>query len=187
MKECELDPIDTVCFTTNSNFFYNAVKLVDGHLNWHFTKSQNVNMFHFQFQQTESQLVKSQNKIDYQMEVQNHFKAGTNALRELYSQEIRESNWINPSKGTFESYLCTPEGKPIYLRQLLFISSLFPAKVYGFQHRYFEAEGVDHLMSQSELQSIFPYKQFPVFEIGQAVQLIIDTLQRKVKASERCF
>lgn len=65
MRECELDPIDTVCFTTNSNFFYNAVKLVDGHLNWHFTKSQNVNMFHFQFQQTESQLVKSQNKIDY--------------------------------------------------------------------------------------------------------------------------
>ena len=42
-------------------------------------------------------------------------------------------------------------------------------------------------MSQSELQSIFPFKQFPVFEIGQAVQLIIDTLQRKVKASERCF
>ena len=73
------------------------------------------------------------------------------------------------------------------LRQLIFISSLFPAKLYGFQHRYFEVEGVTHLMAQSELQSIFPYKQFPVFDISGPIQLIIDTLQRKVKASERCF
>ena len=92
------------------------------------------------------------------MVLQNHFKAGTNALRELYASEIKATNWINPSKGTFENYLCTKEGFPIYLRQLIFISSLFPAKVYGFQHRYFEVEGVEHLMAQSELQSIFPYK-----------------------------
>ena len=119
--------------------------------------------------------------------LQNHFKAGTNALRELYASEIKASNWINPSKGTFENYLCTQEGTPIFLRQTIFISSLFPAKVYGFKHRYFEVEGVDHLMSQSELQSIFPYKQFPIFDISMPIQLIIDTLQRKVKASERAF
>ena len=42
-------------------------------------------------------------------------------------------------------------------------------------------------MAQSELQSIFPYKQFPVFDISGPVQMIIDTLQRKVKMSERSF
>ena len=66
------------------------------------------------------------------MVMQNHFKAGTNAIRDLYAQEIKAANWINPSIGTFENYLCTKDGKPIYLRQILFISSLFPAKVYGF-------------------------------------------------------
>ena len=65
--------------------------------------------------------------------------------------------------------MCTQDGKPIYLRQLLFIPSLFPAKVYGLQHRQFEVEGVQSLMSQSELQAIFPYKQFPVFDISSAV------------------
>ena len=149
---------------------YNTVKLVDKHLGWYFTKSQNVNMFHLQIQQTESQLVKSNDKIDYQMVLQNHFKAGTAAMKELYAEEIRKANWINPSKNSFQSYLCTKDGnKPIYLRQLIFISSLFPAKVYGFQHRYFEVEGVEHLMVQSELQSIFPYKQFPVFDISVPV------------------
>ena len=103
------------------------------------------------------------------MAIQNHFKAGTTALRELYAQEIREANWINPSKGTFQNYLCTPEGKPIYLRQCLFISQLFPAKVYGFNHRYFEVNEVEELMVQSELQQLFPYKQFPAFDISGAV------------------
>lgn len=121
------------------------------------------------------------------MVLQNHFKASTNALRELYAEQIKSANWINPSKGTFESYLCTHDGKPLYLRQLIFISSLFPAKVYGLQHRQFEAEGVSNLMSQSELQAIFPYKQFPVFDISTAVQMVVDTLQRKVKMSERNF
>ena len=86
LRECEFDPEKVVCYTTNSNLVYNTVKLVEKYLSWHFTKSQNVNMFHLQFQQTEGQLVKSQNKIDYQMVMQNHFKASTNALRELYSE-----------------------------------------------------------------------------------------------------
>ena len=50
------------------------------------------------------------------MVLQNHFKEATNALRELYASEIKAANWINPSKGTFENFLCTPEGSPIYLR-----------------------------------------------------------------------
>ena len=48
LRECELDPKKVVCFTTNSNLVYNTVKLVDKYLKWHFTKSQNVNMFHLQ-------------------------------------------------------------------------------------------------------------------------------------------
>ena len=44
--ECEQDPAKTVCFTTNSNLVYKTVKLVEDHLGWHFTKSQNVNLFH---------------------------------------------------------------------------------------------------------------------------------------------
>ena len=109
------------------------------------------------------------------MVVQNHFKAGTNALRELYSQEIKAANWINPSKDSFESYLCKND-KPIYLRQTVIITSLFPAKVYALQHRYFELEGMNHLMSQSELQAMFPYKQFPRMDTSGPIQLIIDTL-----------
>ena len=54
LRESDLDPQKTVCFTTNSNLVYNSVKLVDKHLDWYFTKSQNVNMFHMQIQQTES-------------------------------------------------------------------------------------------------------------------------------------
>ena len=80
------------------------------------------------------------------MVLQNHFKAGTNALRELYASEIKQANWVNPSKGSFENYLCTEDGNPIYLRQCLVITSLFPAKVYGFQHRYFEVDGVSNVM-----------------------------------------
>ena len=49
LRESELDPSKTLSFTTNSNLFYNSVKLVEQYLNWHFTKSLNVNMFHLQF------------------------------------------------------------------------------------------------------------------------------------------
>jgi hypothetical protein len=48
LRECGLDPLKVLCFTTNSNLVYNTVKLVDKYLNWHFTKSQNVNVFHVQ-------------------------------------------------------------------------------------------------------------------------------------------
>ena len=65
LRECDLTPERTVCFTTNSSMIYNTVKMVEHHLNWHFTKSQNINLFHLQLQQTESQLVKAQDKIDY--------------------------------------------------------------------------------------------------------------------------
>lgn len=39
LRECDLDPLKVVSFTTNSSHVYNSVKLVDHHLNWHFTKS----------------------------------------------------------------------------------------------------------------------------------------------------
>ena len=150
--ESELDPRKTVCYTTNSTMLFNAVKQVEKYLNWHFTKSKNVNMFHLQLSQTESQLIRSQNRIDYQMVLENHFKAGTNALRELYAAEIKAKNWVNPSRSTFKgNYLCMEDGSPVYLRQVIFISSLFPAKVYDLQHRYFEVDGIDHLMAPSEL------------------------------------
>ena len=54
LVEYDLDPTKTVCFTTNSVMIYNTVRLVEQYLNWHFTKSQNVNLFHLQMQHTES-------------------------------------------------------------------------------------------------------------------------------------
>ena len=48
IRESERSVEKTVCYTTNSSMIYNTVKLVDQHLNWYFTKSQNVNMFHMQ-------------------------------------------------------------------------------------------------------------------------------------------
>ena len=46
---------------------YGCYKLIEKHLNWYFCKNLNVNLFHLQMQQNESQLVRSNNKIDYQM------------------------------------------------------------------------------------------------------------------------
>ena len=99
----------------------------------------------------------SQDKIDYPMSIQNHFKGASNALRELYAEEIREGIWVSPTSGSLENYLCTEDGKPIYLRQLLFVSNLFPAKCYVLLHRYFEIQGTK-IVTQSEVQQLFPFK-----------------------------
>ena len=72
------------------------------------------------------------------MIMQNHFSGATNALRELYAQEIKAANWVNPSLTEFNNYLCMEDGSPIYLRQIIFIPSLHPAKCYTLRHRYFE-------------------------------------------------
>ena len=50
------------------------------------------------------------------MSIQNHMKGAANALRELYAEEIREGIWVNPLQGSLENYLCSEDGKPIYLR-----------------------------------------------------------------------
>ena len=185
LRRSDLDPSTVVSFTTNSNMVYALFKQIEPAINWYFTKVQNVNMFHPQLQQNERDLARSQDKIDYQMCLQNHFKGATNALRELYATEVKERHWLDPS-GNLENYLSTEDGKPIYLRQLLFISSLFPVKCYGLLHRYFETSG-RRLLLQSEVQQLFPFKQFPAFDLGRTYQQVVEALQRTVKASERCF
>ena len=150
LRRSDLDPSTVLSFTTNSNMVYALFKKIEPAINWYFTKVQNVNMFHLQLQQNERDLAKSQEKIDYPMCLQNHFKGATNALRELYAAEVKAKRWIDPS-GNLENYLSTEDGRPIYLRQLLFISSLFPAKCYGLLHRYFETSE-RRLLLQSEVQ-----------------------------------
>ena len=48
LEEAELDEKRTVCFTTNSKVVYSLYKQVEHLMDWHFTKAQNVTMFHLQ-------------------------------------------------------------------------------------------------------------------------------------------
>ena len=186
-----LDPQRTVCFASDCPSLVSAAKQYQSTLLWHHTSSRSARLFHLQMQPSESVLIEPESSIDYPTTMQNHFSGASRALAELHSAQVKAGRWVDLSHVRAlqdGDYLRTPEeGSVVLLRQWLLVTSLFPAKAYSNQHRMFEVADTKRLLTQSQLQQLFPYEQFPAFSVAETLQLILATLQRGIKQSEHCF